>query len=73
VDKPKFVYVTYIRSTREKLFQALTDGEATRAYWFGFRIESDWKVGRPLRFYNPEGQLVHDDTLLTYDAPATLS
>jgi len=73
MDKPKFVYVTYIRSTREKVFQALTDGDATRAYWFGYRIESDWTVGGPLRFYNPEGQLVHDDRLLAYDPPATLS
>ena len=73
MDKPKFVYVTYIRSTREKVFQALTDGDATRAYWFGYRIESDWKVGGPLRFYNPEGQLVHDDKLLACDPPATLS
>ena len=73
MDKPKFVYVTYIRSTREKVFAALTDGGATRAYWFGYRIESDWKVGGPLRFYNPEGQLVHDDKLLTFDPPSTLS
>jgi len=72
-DRPKFVYVTYIRSTREKVFQALTDGDATRAYWFGYRIESDWKVGGPLRFYNPDGQLVHDDTVLACDPPSTLS
>jgi uncharacterized protein YndB with AHSA1/START domain len=73
MDKPKFVYVTYIRSTREKVWQALTDGATTRAYWFGYRIESDWKVGDPLRFYNPEGQLAHDDTVLACDPPSTLS
>ena len=73
MDKPSIVYVTYIRSTREKVFQALTDGDATRAYWFGYRIESDWKVGGPLRFYNPDGELVHDDKVLTYDPPSTLS
>jgi uncharacterized protein YndB with AHSA1/START domain len=72
-DRPSFVYVTYIRSTREKVFAALTDGDATRAFWFGYRIESDWKVGGPLRFYNPEDQLAHDDTLLTYDPPSTLA
>jgi uncharacterized protein YndB with AHSA1/START domain len=72
-DRPKFVYVTYIRSTREKVWHALTDGATTRAYWFGYRIESDWKVGGPLRFYNPEDQLAHDDKLLAYDPPSTLS
>jgi uncharacterized protein YndB with AHSA1/START domain len=73
MDKPSFVYVTYIRSTREKVFAALTDGAATREYWFGYRIESDWKVGGPVRFYNPEGELAHDDTVLACDPPSTLS
>ena len=73
MDKPKFVYVTYIRSTREKVWHALTDGATTRAYWFGYRIESDWKIGDPLRFYNPEGQLAHDDTVLACDPPSILS
>src|ERR1700760_2063530 len=73
MDKPKFVYVTYIRSTREKGFQALTDGETHRAFWFGYRIESNWTVDGPLRFYNPEGQLAHDDRVLAYDPPSTLA
>jgi uncharacterized protein YndB with AHSA1/START domain len=73
MDRPKYVYVTYIRSTREKVFQALTDGAITREYWFGHRIESDWKVGGPLRFYNGADALVHDDTVLAYDPPSTLS
>jgi uncharacterized protein YndB with AHSA1/START domain len=73
MDKPSFVYVTYIRSTREKVFAALTDGAATREYWFSHRIESDWKVGGPLRFYNSVDELVHDDTVLAYDPPSTLS
>ena len=73
MDKPSFVYVTYIRSTREKVFAALTDGAATREYWFGHRIESDWKVGGPLRLYNSADELVHDDKVLTYDPPSSLS
>src|SRR5258708_38564424 len=72
MDKPSFVYVTYIRSTREKVFRALTDGAATQEYWFGHRIESDWKVGGPLRFYEGD-KLVHDDKVLAYDPPALLS
>ncbi len=31
--KPEFVYVTYIATTPEKLWQALLDGEITRQYW----------------------------------------
>ena len=45
MDKPRFVYVTYIMSTPEKVWQALTDGELTRKYWWRRRNASDWKVG----------------------------
>jgi len=45
VNKPQFVYVTYIASTQEKIFDALTDSEMTRQYWFGRRNASDWKPG----------------------------
>ena len=72
MDNPSFVYVIYIRSTRERVWQALTEGAITREYWSGHRIESDWKVGGPLRFYDGD-QLVHDDTVLKYDPPALLS
>jgi uncharacterized protein YndB with AHSA1/START domain len=34
MSKPTFVYVTYIATTPEKLWQALTDGAFTRQYWF---------------------------------------
>jgi uncharacterized protein YndB with AHSA1/START domain len=36
-SKPKFVYVTYITTTPEKLWEALTSGEFTKKYWFGSR------------------------------------
>ena len=41
---PQYVYVTYIATTAEKLWNALTDPEITRLYW-GHRNVSDWKVG----------------------------
>jgi uncharacterized protein YndB with AHSA1/START domain len=45
MSKPKFVYVTYIQSTPEQVFNALTDPEMTRDYWVRHRNASDWKVG----------------------------
>ncbi|MEU6718808.1 metalloregulator ArsR/SmtB family transcription factor [Nonomuraea sp. NPDC046802] len=39
-----FVYTTYIRTTSEKLWQALTEPAFTTRYW-GVELESDWKVG----------------------------
>jgi uncharacterized protein YndB with AHSA1/START domain len=55
---PKFVYVTYIATTPEKLWQALTDGAFTRQYWFGQTIESDWTLGSRVVFRS--GSDVHD-------------
>ncbi|MBI3491898.1 MAG: SRPBCC family protein [Acidobacteria bacterium] len=47
--KPKFVYVTYISSTPENVFNALTDPEMTKQYWVRHRNASDWKPGSEWR------------------------
>jgi uncharacterized protein YndB with AHSA1/START domain/biotin operon repressor len=44
MDKPEFVYTTYINTTAERLWQALTDPAFTQRYW-GVTVESDWKPG----------------------------
>jgi uncharacterized protein YndB with AHSA1/START domain len=43
--KAAFVYVTYISTTPEKLWNALIDPEMTKQYWARHRNASDWKVG----------------------------
>ncbi|MEQ9365052.1 MAG: SRPBCC family protein [Leptospirales bacterium] len=43
-EKTSFVYVTYIRATPEKVFEAITKPEITRLYW-GHENVSDWKPG----------------------------
>jgi uncharacterized protein YndB with AHSA1/START domain len=43
-EKTRFVYVTYIRSTPEKVFEAITQPEIARRYW-GHENVSDWKPG----------------------------
>jgi uncharacterized protein YndB with AHSA1/START domain len=48
VNKQKFVYVTYIASTPERVWNALREGELTRQYW-GHENVSDWKPGSPWR------------------------
>lgn len=47
MDKPTFVYTTYIRTTPERLWQALTDPAFTERYW-GITFDSDWKPGSPV-------------------------
>ena len=55
MSKPDFLYVTYIKTTPEKLWAALTNSEFTRQYWFDTEIKSDWKEGSPIAFY-PHGE-----------------
>jgi uncharacterized protein YndB with AHSA1/START domain/DNA-binding transcriptional ArsR family regulator len=47
VTNPEFVYTTYIKTTQERLWQALTDPAFTKQYW-GAELLSDWKVGSPV-------------------------
>ena len=56
-DKPSFVYVIYIRTTAETLWQALIDPEFTRQYWAGTWQESDWKAGAAWRIMIPDGRV----------------
>ena len=55
--KPKFVYVTYIRTTPEKLWRALIDPEFTRQYWVETWQECDWKAGAPWKLMIPDGRV----------------
>jgi uncharacterized protein YndB with AHSA1/START domain len=47
VPRPEFIYVTYIETTPEKLWEALTSSDFTKRYWWDTRVVSDWKVGSP--------------------------
>jgi uncharacterized protein YndB with AHSA1/START domain len=51
----KFVYVTYIRTTPQKLWAALTQPEFTRRYWFGVELDCTWEQGAPWRMVAADG------------------
>lgn len=65
----KFVYVTFIRATPEKLWSALTDAEQMREYWFGMRIESEWRKGAEWRMLFPDGRVGDTGEILEFDPP----
>jgi uncharacterized protein YndB with AHSA1/START domain len=52
VDKPTFVYTTYIKTTPERLWQALTEPAFTRRYWFGVTFETDWQAGSAMTWHH---------------------
>ena len=72
MSKPEFVYTTYIETSPEKLWQALTNGDFTERYWFGHRVTSDWKVGSPYRFAK-QGAPTIEGKVLVVDPPRRLA
>ena len=53
----RFVYVTYIRTTPEKLWRALIEPEFTRQFWCETRQESEWKPGASWQMKIPDGRV----------------
>lgn len=68
----RFVYVTFIRTTPERLWEALTDPAFTPRYWFGSRHETDWKPGSPWRLVFEDGRIADTGEVLEADPPRRL-
>jgi uncharacterized protein YndB with AHSA1/START domain/DNA-binding transcriptional ArsR family regulator len=71
--KPEFVYVTYIHSTPERVWQALTDADLTARYW-GHSNVSDWRAGSTWEHRRVDGSGIADvtGTVLESAPPARL-
>ena len=72
MGKPKFVYVTYIRTTPEKLWAALTDPQTIGKYWFGMNAESDFKAGSSWRLKFEDGRTADTGEILEAVPPKRL-
>lgn len=68
----KFVYVIVIRSTREKIWEALTQPEFTRRYWAGTYQKSEWTRGSPWQVFTPDGRLWDAGEIIESDYPSKL-
>src|SRR5262245_61003550 len=72
-DRPEFVYVSYIRTSPERLWAALTEPAFTRRYW-DMTLDSAWTPGAPIAWCR--GEMVLDDpeqVVLAADPPRRLS
>jgi uncharacterized protein YndB with AHSA1/START domain len=67
-----FVYVSYIRTTPEELWSALTDAEFMKQYWFGNHCESQWTVGSSWRMVYPDGRIVDAGEIVEAEPPRRL-
>src|SRR5258708_4569803 len=70
--KPEFVYITYIETTPEKLWEALTNSEFSKRYWRDTSVVSDWKVGSPFSLVL-NGRTTDVGEVLEADRPRRLS
>lgn len=68
----RFLYVTYIRTTREKLWDALTKPEFTRAHWWGTWQDCGWQAGSPWRMMFPDGRVADTGEVAEIDRPCRL-
>jgi uncharacterized protein YndB with AHSA1/START domain len=72
MTRSTFVYVSYIRTTPEKLWSALTDGEFMKKYWFGTHCESEWTAGSPWKMVYPDGSVTDAGNIVEADPPHRL-
>ena len=71
--KSTFVYVTYIRTTPEKLWSALTDdAEFMKQYWFGVHCESQWTAGSSWKMLHPDGRVTDAGEIVEAKPPRRL-
>ena len=72
MDRSTFVYVTYISTTPDALWRALTEPEFTRQYWFGTHQECDWRPGSPWKLVFGDGRVADAGEVVEVDRPRRL-
>jgi uncharacterized protein YndB with AHSA1/START domain len=71
--KPTLVYAIYIKSTPEKVWQALTTGEVSARYFFGNSVEVDQRVGGAYVVRTPDGALHISGEVIECERPRKLT
>ena len=72
MNDSRFVYVTYVRTTPEKLWRALTDPEFTRRYWSETWQDCAWTPGAAWRLMIPDGRVGDSGEVIEIDPPRRL-
>jgi uncharacterized protein YndB with AHSA1/START domain len=72
-DKSRFVYVTYIGTTPERLWSALTSAEFIQQYWRGVRPETEWKLGGSWKLLFPDGRVADTGEIVAFEPSKRLS
>jgi uncharacterized protein YndB with AHSA1/START domain/DNA-binding transcriptional ArsR family regulator len=71
-DKPDFVFSTYIRTTPDKLWDALTNPEMTQQFYYGGRVQAELRPGGNFSYLAPNGEINLHGEVLELDPPKKL-
>ena len=69
----RFLYVTYIRATPERIFEALTDPEQNKAFWGGYSQRTTWAKGADFAIVSGDGEAWDTGKVLACEAPRRIS
>src|SRR5215510_6400616 len=67
-----FVYVTFIRTTPERLWSALTSADFMKEYWFGMHLKTEWKVGAQWQLLFADGRIADTGEIVELEPPKRL-
>ena len=73
MTKSSFVYVSYIKTTPERIWEALITPEFVAQYWLGTRPEAEWKVGGAWKLVSRDGTITDTGEITVFDPPKCLA
>jgi uncharacterized protein YndB with AHSA1/START domain len=73
MPESRFVYVTFIRTTAERLWSALTTSEFAKQYWLGAEPQAEWKVGGKWKLVLPDGRIADTGEIVEFEPSARLA
>jgi len=73
MSEEKVVYGIYINASAEKIWDALTQSEYTRQYFWGTNVESDWKPGSKIRSFSDDGTTFGEGEVIKAERGKVLS
>jgi uncharacterized protein YndB with AHSA1/START domain len=73
MPRSEFVYVTYIKTTPDELWHALTDPDVMARWRFGTHAESDWRVASPWKMVTQAGEILDTGEVVESDPPTRLT
>lgn len=72
MGQSRFTYATYIRTTPQALWEALTRPALQRQYWFGLHQDSDWTEASAWTMKYPDGRIANAGSILEAEPPKRL-